>query len=106
MKKWEYNKTRGEVTQEYLDSMGDQGWELVSCDPTEFDGKRIMIWKREKREVDPDTQRFHEMIRDWVPIDGCTCPNCIERRKNDTGSKTNETQQVSGADIPAPDNDQ
>lgn len=47
MKKWEYNKTHGELSQSYLDHMGDQGWELVDFRSTTAAGYD-MIWKREK----------------------------------------------------------
>lgn len=57
MKRWEYNKTCNDMTQRYLDEMGEQGWELVGFESLDgysrHDYRKVMVWKRERQEA-PD----------------------------------------------------
>lgn len=48
MKKWEYHITAGSQTQETLNSLGNEGWELVTVYLSSSGGYNVFVFKRPK----------------------------------------------------------
>lgn len=49
MQKWEYHVTTNNQTQDTLNSLGNDGWELVTVYVSRTGGYNVFVFKRPKR---------------------------------------------------------